>query len=69
MFVTLRMHDAQIFILTTGAATICISLQAIIIIIKTIIIEVQRSENFNIKTLTSSNIYVTKENEYYRFNM
>ena len=68
MFVTLRMHDAQIFILTTGAATICISLQAIIII-KTIIIEVQRSENFNIKTLTSSNIYVTKENEYYRFNM
>ena len=68
MFVTLRMHDAQIFILTTGAAKICISLQAIIII-KTIIIEVQRSENFNIKTLTSSNIYVTKENEYYRFNM
>ena len=68
MFVTLRMHDAQIFILTTGAATICISLQAIIII-KTIIIEVQCSENFNIKTLTSSNIYVTKENEYYRFNM
>lgn len=60
------MYDAQIFISTTGGATIYLSLRAVTInIIEAIKVPSLRSKNLNIKPLTSSsNTYVTEENEY-----